>query len=66
MALYFEMCQLPWFNTKWKILANLETFYATNIFKPDTRQLLCAWFLKLVSVRMSVCVFVCVCLPRGC
>ena len=37
-----------------------------NIFKPGVCQLQAAltWFLKIVSVQMSVCVFVCVSAPE--
>ena len=47
------------------ILTN-DTNYSCDIkviesFKPGRRPA-CAWFLRLVSVRMSICVCVCVCL----
>ena len=36
-----------------------------EIFKPGARRPARAWFLKIVPVRMSVCVFVCVSAPEA-
>ena len=40
-------------------------FFTTNVFKPGARwpAPVRAWFLEIVSVQTSVCVFVCVCPP---
>ena len=36
-----------------------------TIFKPDALQPACAWFLEMVPVWTSVCVFVCVSAPEA-